>query len=215
MAKSWEQILGGYATDTLTEEEKRQLYEAALRDQALFDALADEESLKALLSDPVARQRVLASLQASGNSQESTQPSTRKLSWFSQPSSLAWGGSIAAAGLALIFGWQMNKDWGSLVQQEQEAERSMSEDQDSNEVAFRSQAPEVSEQKEQVQDLQKQDQGKPEKIAALPAPVVSSQAPTIGKASKPPQRLRQPSEQVRSADTLRQEVKQERRLKAE
>jgi hypothetical protein len=214
MAKSWEQILGGYATDTLTEEEKRQLYVAALRDQALFDALADEESLKALLSDPVARQRVLASLQGSGNSQESTQPFTRKLSWFSQPSSLAWAGSIAAAGLALIFGWQMNKDWGSLVQQEQEAQRSMSEDQDNNEVAFRSQAPEVSEQKAQVQDLQKQDQREPEQIAALPAPVDSPQASTIGKASKPPQRLRQPSQQVRSEDTLRQEVKKERRLKA-
>ncbi len=45
MPKSWEQILGGYATDTLTEEEKRQLFEAALHDQTLFDTLADEEAL--------------------------------------------------------------------------------------------------------------------------------------------------------------------------
>jgi hypothetical protein len=39
MSKSWEQILGGYATDTLTEEEKLQLFEAALHDQTLFDVM--------------------------------------------------------------------------------------------------------------------------------------------------------------------------------
>ena len=49
MSKTWEQILGGYATDTLSQEEKHQLLEAALHDQLLFDALADEEALKSLL----------------------------------------------------------------------------------------------------------------------------------------------------------------------
>jgi hypothetical protein len=141
MSKSWEQILGGYATDTLTKEEKRQLFEAALHDQTLFDALADEEALKALLADPNARQRILDSLQASGNPHKATIASARRRSWFRQPSSLAWAGSIAAAGLALIFGWQMNKDWGSIVQQEQQAERSVSDDKksDNDEVAFRAQ----------------------------------------------------------------------------
>ena len=38
--------------DTLTEEEKRQLFEAALDDQMLFDALADEEALKAAVGQP-------------------------------------------------------------------------------------------------------------------------------------------------------------------
>jgi hypothetical protein len=156
MAKSWEQILGGYATDTLTEEEKRQLFEAALQDQTLFDALADEEALKALLADPGARQRILASLHASGKSHKAPIASPRRRNWFRRPSSLAWAGSIAAAGLALIFGWQMNKDWGSLVQQEQQAERSVfdnkkiDEDSDNNEVSFRAQPPPLEPKKPSV-----------------------------------------------------------------
>jgi hypothetical protein len=200
MAKSWEQILGGYATNTLTEEEKCQLFEAALHDQALFDALADEEGLKALLANPEARQGILASLQASGNSQEATAASPRRLSWFRTPSSLAWAGSIAAMGLALIFGWQMNKDWGPIVQQEQEAERSLLEDKD--EEAFRSQPPETAELQEQIQDLQKHDQREPERVAGLPASIPSPQELPRVKASKDSERIRH------------QAVKKERRLKA-
>ena len=37
-----EKLLGGFAADTLTPEEKQRLYQAALQDQQLFDALADE-----------------------------------------------------------------------------------------------------------------------------------------------------------------------------
>ena len=126
MSKFWEQILGGYATNTLTEEEKRQLFETALDDQTLFDALADEEALRALLADPEARQRILDSLQASGNPQRMAVPHSPRLRWFRQPASLAWAGSIAAMGLALIFGWQMEELWGPVVQEELEAERSAS-----------------------------------------------------------------------------------------
>jgi hypothetical protein len=58
-------------------------------------------------------------------------------------------GSIAAAGLALIFGWQMNKDWGPMIQQKMEAERSVSDDKerDENEVTFRSQPAPLEDQK--------------------------------------------------------------------
>ena len=160
MSKSWEQILGGYATNTLTEEEKRQLFEAALHDQQLFNVLADEEALKALLDDPEARQRILTSLQKSGNPQ-GTVPSHRLwLKWFRQPSSLAWAGSIAAMGLALIFGWQMEKDWGPLVQQEQDAERSLPEkkERDKNKEAFLSQQSQLEDQKPAVA-LAKKDEG--------------------------------------------------------
>jgi hypothetical protein len=212
MSKSWEQILGGYATDTLTEEEKRQLFEAALQDQTLFDALADEEGLKALLAHPEARQRILASLQASGNSQEATTASSRRLSWFRKPSSLAWAGSLAAMGLALIFGWQMNKDWGPIVQQEQEAERSLLEDKD--EEAFRSQPPETAELQEQIQNLQKHDQREPERVAGLSASIPSPQEFHMAKASKDSERIRQSSAQVHSEDLPRKEVKKARRLNA-
>jgi hypothetical protein len=136
MATSWEHLLGGYATNTLTDEEKRQLFEAALHDQFLFDALADEEALKAILADPEARQRILASLQATDYSGVAKK-SEKWWGWFRQPSSLAWAGRIAAVGLALIFGWQMEKEWGPVVSQEQEAAKSSSRD----EVAFRSEKP--------------------------------------------------------------------------
>jgi len=135
MAKSWEHLLGGYATNTLTDEEKRQLFEAALNDQTLFDTLADEEALKAMLADSEARQRILASLQGQGNPGESelTQGSWR--GWFQQPSHLAWAGSLAALGLVLIFGWQMEKEWGPVVSQEQESANKREE------VAFRTEKP--------------------------------------------------------------------------
>jgi hypothetical protein len=57
------QLLGGYATGTLTEAEQQALFEAALQDQALFDALAREQSLRDLLRDPAARAHLLAALE--------------------------------------------------------------------------------------------------------------------------------------------------------
>lgn len=55
-------LLGGYATGTLTEAEQQALYAAALEDEQLFAALADEQALKELLDDPAARGQLLASL---------------------------------------------------------------------------------------------------------------------------------------------------------
>lgn len=55
-------LLGGYATGTLTEAERAKLFAAALEDQTLFDALAEEQSLKELLDDPEARGYLLAEL---------------------------------------------------------------------------------------------------------------------------------------------------------
>lgn len=57
-----EKLLGGYATGTLTETERRTLFEAALEHQDLFDALADEEALRELLADPAARAHLLSAL---------------------------------------------------------------------------------------------------------------------------------------------------------
>ncbi|GJL69572.1 MAG: hypothetical protein NPIRA06_22070 [Nitrospirales bacterium] len=136
MATSWEHLLGGYATNTLTDEEKRQLFKAALNDQALFDALADEEALKAMLADPEARQRVLASLPTTENAGVARK-SGKWWDWFRQQSSLAWAGSMAAVGLALIFGWQMEKEWGPLVSQKQEEAKPSSRE----ELLFRTQKP--------------------------------------------------------------------------
>jgi hypothetical protein len=57
-----QKLLGGYATGTLTPEEQQALFEAALSDQELFDALAHEEVLRDALSDPSARAHLLAAI---------------------------------------------------------------------------------------------------------------------------------------------------------
>ena len=55
-----QKLLGGYATGTLTPEEQQALFEAALSDQELFDALAREEALREVMADPAARAQLLA-----------------------------------------------------------------------------------------------------------------------------------------------------------
>jgi hypothetical protein len=55
-------LLGGYATGTLTPEEQQILFEAALEDQELFDALAREQALREVLDDPAARAQLLAAV---------------------------------------------------------------------------------------------------------------------------------------------------------
>jgi hypothetical protein len=53
-------LLGGYATGNLTKAEQKALYEAALHDDELFTALADEQALRDLLADPAAKRKLLA-----------------------------------------------------------------------------------------------------------------------------------------------------------
>jgi hypothetical protein len=55
-------LIGGYATGTLTEAERKALFAAALDDQDLFDEMAREQSLKELLDSPGARTRLTAAL---------------------------------------------------------------------------------------------------------------------------------------------------------
>ena len=103
-----EKLLGGFAADTLTPEEKQTLYTAALQDQHLFNALADEQALRELLSDPDVRRRLLASLEqkiASGAS-----GSLSWLDWFRRPAGLAFAGGLAAAALAVVLGVRIYQD---------------------------------------------------------------------------------------------------------
>ncbi|MFZ1377588.1 MAG: hypothetical protein WAS25_13435, partial [Geothrix sp.] len=57
-----ERLLGGHATGTLTEAERAALFAAALEQQEVFDALMDEEALRELLADPVAKAQLLEAL---------------------------------------------------------------------------------------------------------------------------------------------------------
>jgi hypothetical protein len=73
-------LLGGYATGTLTAEEREALYQASLHDQTLFEALADEQALHELLEDSSAR---AALLQATESARFSMGGILRD--WFDRP----------------------------------------------------------------------------------------------------------------------------------
>src|SRR5580658_2725726 len=57
-------LLGRYATGSLTEAERQRLFDAALSDQDLFEELAREQELKRLLEEPGARDRMIRALEA-------------------------------------------------------------------------------------------------------------------------------------------------------
>ncbi|HUP04056.1 MAG TPA: carboxypeptidase-like regulatory domain-containing protein [Bryobacteraceae bacterium] len=91
-------LLGGYATDTLTSEERQALFAAALDDQELFDALAREQSLRDLLRDPAARARLLATLDDAPQTARS--PILRWI--WSHPAGLAAVACMLAVGIYTV-----------------------------------------------------------------------------------------------------------------
>ncbi|HEU4683036.1 MAG TPA: hypothetical protein VFS39_00860 [Nitrospira sp.] len=112
-----EKLLGGFAADTLTPEERDRLFTAALHDQELFNALADEQALKELLADPAVRGRLLDQLH-----QAAAAPAGPPRSWldgFKQPARLALAGGLAAAVAAIVLGTKLYQD--SLRQSPQQA----------------------------------------------------------------------------------------------
>ena len=103
-----EKLLGGFAANTLTPEERSRLYTAALQDQQLFNALADEQALKELLADPDVRRRLLQALQQPGASEPGgTRP---WWAWFRKPAGLAFAGGLAAAVFAIAFGTRIYQE---------------------------------------------------------------------------------------------------------
>jgi hypothetical protein len=100
-----EKLLGGFAADTLTPEERDALFSAALQDQHLFNALADEQALKELLTDPAVRRRLLQALD-----RHRTQRSTAWLDKFTSPAGLTWAGGVAVGVFAVILGLNIYQD---------------------------------------------------------------------------------------------------------
>jgi hypothetical protein len=91
-----EKLLGGYATDTLTEAERKALFETALANQDLFNALAGEQALQELLSDPRCRRRLLGLLKPR------KEPFYHRLAaWLKRPAPWALAGSVAATVLIM------------------------------------------------------------------------------------------------------------------
>jgi hypothetical protein len=83
MTEQVKHLLGGYATGTLTPEENAALMQAALEDQELFDALADDESLRRYLAEPEFRKDLLKAT-------------------ASKPSGLRWIAALGAAAACLF-----------------------------------------------------------------------------------------------------------------
>lgn len=103
-----EKLLGGFAPDTLTQEERQKLFTAALQDQQLFNALADEQALKELLADPAVRRRLLQAL-----SQNRPSGIHTFLSWLDRlrrPATLAYAGGLTVAVFAVVLGTKIYQE---------------------------------------------------------------------------------------------------------
>ncbi|MCG6920498.1 MAG: hypothetical protein LJF15_05340 [Acidobacteria bacterium] len=99
MSDDPKRLLGGYATDTLTDEERRELLRAALDDQELFDALVEDEGLRELLESPGARQELLDAL-------EKPTAWERVRSWFKRPATFGDLATVVAVVLVVAVGYQ-------------------------------------------------------------------------------------------------------------
>src|SRR5260370_29531230 len=86
-------LLGGYATNTLTDAERKVLFEAALDNQELFNAMQEEQALKDLLSDPISREQVRQALATPA-------PAKQAADWWS-PWWL-WGSAASAVVAAIL-----------------------------------------------------------------------------------------------------------------
>lgn len=95
MSREIERLLGGYATKTLTEAERKTLFEAALEDPDVFAALQAEEPLRDLLADDESRREIGLALRRP--------PEKTKPIWFASPWALGLAGTAAAACVLFIF----------------------------------------------------------------------------------------------------------------
>jgi hypothetical protein len=94
-------LLGGYATGTLTSEEQRALFEAALLDQALFDELAREQALREALDDSTNRAELLRALDDAGEARQREHiMGTPRRRWWVW--GLAGSGALAAAAVTVF-----------------------------------------------------------------------------------------------------------------
>jgi hypothetical protein len=80
-------LMGAYATGSLTDTERKALFEAALDDQDLFDELAREQAMKEVIAEPGVRERLIAGLPA-----VESEPVAAAGGWRKP---LAWGLSAA------------------------------------------------------------------------------------------------------------------------
>jgi hypothetical protein len=184
-----EKLLGGFSADSLTPEEKQALYSAALQDQELFNALASEQALKELLSDPIVRRRLLASLEQKNTS--GSDGSLSWLDWLRRPAGLALAGGLTATALSLVLGVRMYQE--SLRQ------------------AAQSTAVEEATPLSPPTMPQSIDPDAKTNQNIAPAIDLQEKGALIGKISKPDQAASPPSKTERASDIARDGLQQRRR----
>ena len=89
-------LLGGYATNSLTDRERTAVFEAALEDQEFFNALQNEGALRELLADPATREQVRLALEPAA-----TSGAFWSKRWFMSAASLA---ATAAIVIGIVVG---------------------------------------------------------------------------------------------------------------
>ena len=101
-------MLGAYAWATLSAAEERQLHQAALEDQELFNALADEDLLREALEDEAFRQRLQRRLRELNGEGPVRGFASVLTGWFRRPAVVAAAGLTAvllAVGIPLLLEW--------------------------------------------------------------------------------------------------------------
>ncbi len=98
-----EKLIGGWVAGTLTKEERKLLLDASLSNQALFDALADEEGMRELLADPTVR-RQLSALLATSSQPVAAAPASLETwwRWLFRPAPIAAFSAGVLAVLAFV-----------------------------------------------------------------------------------------------------------------
>lgn len=195
-----DKLLGGFAADTLTPEERQKLFTAALRDQQLFNALADEQALRELLADPVVRRRLLQALNQTGAS--GAGGSLSWLDWLRRPATLAYAGGFAVAIFAVVLGTKVYQE--SLRQTALPVAT-----EDTKAAAPPSTAPQASQPAEPPATVEKPKANVNVGPAAEPAKKgLSDKSPKREKAAAPPLQEQRPLLPAR--DDLQQQVEQEK-----
>jgi hypothetical protein len=93
--EEFDRLLAGYATNQLSADETARLMEAALADQSLFDALADEDALRETLADPLLKAELLRAL--------APVEKHSFWNWLRKPQIWALAGTAAVAVIAVVF----------------------------------------------------------------------------------------------------------------
>jgi hypothetical protein len=105
-------LLSGHAAGTLTPEEKKRLHEAALKNQAIFDAMAEEEPLRAALTSSLAKQGLLRALQKIEATREPLHLHTQAPVEIPKSNKWLWGALAAClvVGAATVAYWPSSKN---------------------------------------------------------------------------------------------------------